>query len=150
MRVVAWSALRGPLRRARSATRRARWRTAAAHLDLVVLGDAPVPQCLVEIELRRALYPPPAARPAVGFRVERIDDPAVRRYSEAGGLPVEFAAGHRARRRRARSAAGGRASVPADERMVLEIVDFPALELGAPMALAPGAGRAPSQDHGAP
>lgn len=127
LRVVAWSALRDTCGislcdAARQLARR------GGYLDLVVLGDAPVPRCLAEIEVAAARVPPAALR-EVGFRVERVGrEPAVVACSEAGGLPVAVGPGV------ARLVVGLEPPLvlergfPAASRWVLEIVDFPALD----------------------
>jgi hypothetical protein len=102
-----------------------------ARLDLVVLGEATAPPCLADLELADDLFEPPPARPPVPFRVERADDePAVMACSEAGGLPVALPAG----RARIRVALDPplvvEQEVELGTRSVLEVVDFPALELG--------------------
>jgi hypothetical protein len=126
--VVAWSALRDTCGAslcdaARELARR------GGHLDLVVLGAAPVPECLAEIEAQAAREAPAPPQPPVPFRVERLGrEPAVLACSESGGLPVALSAGV------ARLAVALdpplvlERSFPAGSRWVLEIVDFPALD----------------------
>jgi hypothetical protein len=126
MRVVAWSALRDPCgaslcEAAWELTRR------GGRLDLVVLGNAPVPECLVDMEAPQARVPSAGPQPDVGFRVERTGpNPAVIGSSKADGLPVEFPAGSARVVVELEPPLALERVFPTGGRLVLEIVDFPA------------------------
>jgi len=128
LRVVAWSALRDTCGAslcdaARELARR------GGHLDLVVLGTAPVPECLAEIEATPPRVPLAAPQHSVGFRVERLGrEPAVVGCSEAGGLPVAIAPGTARLVVALDPPLVLERSFPANSRWALEIVDFPALD----------------------
>jgi hypothetical protein len=130
VRVVAWTALRDPCGASLCDAAQALAQH-GARLDLVVIGDATVPPCLADIQLNASLFEPPAARPAVGYRVERMgDQPAVWASSEAGGLPVALPAGPARVRVALQPPLVVDRDFEAGSRWVLEIVDFPALDLG--------------------
>ena len=101
-----------------------------ARLDVVAIGDAPVPACLREpTGLAETLPPPPTQDQPVHYRIEvSKPEPMVIGCSEVGGLPI--------------AAPPGRATVVVEldpplrveatfapgRRHVLQVLDFPALD----------------------
>ncbi|HXK22521.1 MAG TPA: hypothetical protein VMS55_07585 [Myxococcota bacterium] len=129
-RVVAWTALddgcEASLCGAADALARRGMR-----LDLVVLGPAPAPDCLAEVELPTLPFTPPPARKPVGFCVERAGaNSAVWGCSESGGLPVATPFNAARVVVRLDPPLVVERSFPPDTRWVLEVVDFPALGAG--------------------
>jgi hypothetical protein len=130
VRVVAWSALDDGCG-ASLCSAAAELARRGARLDLVVLGAAPVPRCLLELELPPVAVAPTRPAPAVDFCVERAGPAAaVWGCSKSGGVPVT------APPTAARVVVPldpplvVERSFPADTRWVLEVLDFPALGPG--------------------
>ena len=130
VRVVAWSALRDPCGASLCDAAHALAQH-GARLDLVVIGDATIPPCLSDVQLNASLFEVPPARSAVGFRVERLgDQAAVWATSEVGGLPVALPGGPARVRVALQPPLVVEREFDPGSRWVLEIVDFPALDLG--------------------
>jgi hypothetical protein len=130
VRVVAWSSLRDPCGASLCDAAHA-LAERGTRLDLVVLGDATVPPCLADVQLNPSRFAPPQARKAVGYRVERLgDQAAVWASSEVGGLPVALPGGAARLRVALQPPLVVEREFEPGERWVLEVVDFPALDLG--------------------
>ncbi|HEX5066546.1 MAG TPA: hypothetical protein VFY49_10555 [Myxococcota bacterium] len=130
LRVVAWSALddgcEASLCSAASALARR-----GVRLDLVVLGPAPAPSCLGQLELPRVAVEPARTAGPVEFCVERAGpEAAVWGCSKAGGLPVAAPPSAARVVVRLDPPLVVERSFPAETRWVLEVLDFPALGPG--------------------
>jgi hypothetical protein len=129
-RVVAWSALDDGCGASLCSAAAALARR-GVRLDLVVLGAAPAPSCLAELELPRVAFEPARAAAPVDFCVERAGpEPAVWGCSKSGGLPVAAPPSAARVVVRLDPPLVVERSFPADTRWVLEVLDFPALGPG--------------------
>ena len=130
LRVVAWSALEDGCGASLCSAAAALARR-GVRLDLVVLGPAPAPACLGQLELPRVSLESARAPAPVEFCVERAGpDAAVWGCSKSGGLPVATPPSAARVVVRLEPPLIVERSFPADTRWVLEVLDFPVLGPG--------------------
>lgn len=104
--------------------------TGGARLDLVALGEMPVPACLRDTTgLAETLPPPPIADRPVHFRIEVAKpEPLVVGCSDAGGVPVAAPVGRGTVVVELDPPLRVDAYFAAGRRHVLQVIDFPALD----------------------